>query len=101
MKDLFRSTLFEKIRSECTGVSGKQVKVAESIGVKQFDVSLIKRGQIDRFSTDKLIDIAKKCGWSFSFEMVQGDRTAIASAVSKGEADFAAHMNAVFGGGED
>lgn len=98
MKTTFRAALFNKIRSEMLKVSGKQSEIATALAITQNDVSLIKLGRDYMLSTDKLIDIAQKCGWSFSFELVQGDRTAITGAVSKGEADFAAHMESVFGG---
>lgn len=98
MKAKFRSALFEHIRGEIMGVNGKQSSVAESMGVKQCDVSMIKRGQVERFSTDKLIDIADKCGWSFSFDMVKGDDSLLVAAVSDGRAALDKVFDAAFGG---
>ena len=95
MKNQFREKLFEKIQSEMRGVTGKQRDIAKAVEVTQKDVSLIKLGRIESFSTDKLIDMASKCGWSFSFEVVAGDRAAISGAVAKGEADLKASLDAI------
>lgn len=100
MKHNFRNELFNKIRSEMQASTGKQRDIAASLGITQKDVSVIKLGRIETFSTDKLIDIADKCGWSFKFSMVEGDSTLIKNAISKEKEAFDAHMDRVFGGGE-
>lgn len=88
MKHKFRQELFDKIRSELMGVNGKQRDVAQSLGMTQKDVSVIKLGRIETFSTDKLLDMAGKCGWSFEFKVVEGDKALMAGAVAKGKTDM-------------
>lgn len=98
MKELFRKELFDKIREAMLGVSGKQRDIAKALDITQNDVSLIKLGRERMLSTDKLIDIALKCGWTFKFSMVEGDATLLVGAVAKGKADFDAQFMNTFGG---
>lgn len=95
MKQEMRNKLFEKIAAAMAASTGKQRDIAAALGITQKDVSVIKLGRVEMFSTDKLIDIAEKCGWTFSFKVVKGDSALMDSALSREKAIIKAELDAI------
>lgn len=71
----FKNALFGEVVKAVDGMVGaRQQEIADATGIAQAQVSLIKRGLVDMFSTDKLLAIAEALGISFDFQFKQIDK---------------------------
>lgn len=60
--DKIRDELSNRIRKEIEGWNIKQTAAAYMLGLRQPDVCSLLSGQVERFSTERLIEIGERIG---------------------------------------